>query len=137
MPKDLWFYLIAILSYTISGSWAAMAEALETVSHDRLTRLLQGNWSGQTLLECILFVIGGGYLIIDDFVIEKPFAKAIEGAAWVYSTKEKRSMYRLRGVILVWTDRVIRIPLGFRLWQKGAPPNMSWRWSCLLMPEIP
>jgi hypothetical protein len=61
----------------------ALAEALKTVSHDRLTRLLPADWSGQILLERAfptLFVWERGSLIIDDTVIPKPFATTIEGS---------------------------------------------------------
>jgi hypothetical protein len=51
MPELLWLYLIALLYYRTSASCVALAEALETVSHDRLTRLLQSDWSGQRLLD--------------------------------------------------------------------------------------
>ena len=101
----------------------ALAEALETVSHDRLTRLLQADWSGQTLLELAfrtLFVWQRGYLIIDDTVIPKPFATAIEGLAWVFSSQERRPVYGLSLVLLVWTDGTLRVPLGLRLWHKGG-----------------
>ena len=76
----------------------ALAEALQTVSHDRLTRMLQAHWSGQTLLELAvrtLFVWERGYLILDDTVIPKPFATAIEGLAWVYSSQERKLVYGL------------------------------------------
>jgi hypothetical protein len=46
MPELLWLYLTALLSYRTSGSWVALAEALETVSHDRLTRLPAGELVG-------------------------------------------------------------------------------------------
>jgi hypothetical protein len=101
-----------------------LAEALETVSHDRLTRLLQAQWSGQTLLESVfrtLFVWQRGYLILDDTVLPKPFATAIEGLAWVFSTQERRPVYGFSLVLLVWTDGKLRIPLGMRLWHKGGP----------------
>jgi hypothetical protein len=71
MPELIWLYLTAFLYYRTSGSCVALAEALETVSHDRLTRLLQAKWSGQTLLELAvrtLFVWQRGYLILDDTV---------------------------------------------------------------------
>jgi hypothetical protein len=42
MPELLWLFLTALLHYRTSASGVALAEALETVSHDRLTRLLQG-----------------------------------------------------------------------------------------------
>jgi hypothetical protein len=51
MPELLWLYLTALLYYRTSASCVALAEALETVSHDRLTRLLQSDWSGQRLLD--------------------------------------------------------------------------------------
>jgi putative transposase len=102
----------------------ALAEALETVSHDRLTRLLQADWSGQTLLELAirtLFVWERGYLILDDPVLPKPFATAIEGLAWVFSSQERKPVYGLSLVLLVWTNGTLRIPLSIRLWRRGGP----------------
>jgi hypothetical protein len=43
MPELLRLYLAALLYYRTSASCVAMAEALETASHDRLTRPLQAN----------------------------------------------------------------------------------------------
>jgi hypothetical protein len=51
MPELLWLYLTALLYYRTSASCVVLAETLETVSHDRLTRLLQSDWSGQRLLD--------------------------------------------------------------------------------------
>jgi putative transposase len=124
MPTLVWLYLTALLYYRTSSSCVALAEALETVSHDRLTRVLQADWSGHTLLELAwrtLFVWERGYLIIDDTVIPKPFATAIEGLAWVYSSQERKPVYGLALVLLVWTNGTVRIPLGMRFWHKGGP----------------
>jgi putative transposase len=124
MPTLVWLYLTALLYYRTSTSCVALAEALQTVSHDRLTRVLRGDWSGHTLLERAwrtLFVWERGYLIIDDTVIPKPFATAIEGLAWVYSSQERKPVYGLALVLLVWTDGTVRIPLGMRFWHKGGP----------------
>jgi putative transposase len=102
----------------------ALAEALETVSHDRLTRMLQADWSGQRLLESAfrtLFIWERGYLIRDDTVIPKPFATAIESLAWVYSSQERKPVYGFSVVLLIWTNGTLRIPLGLRLWRKGGP----------------
>jgi len=41
MPTLVWLYLTALLCYRTSSSCVALAEALETMSHDRLTQLLQ------------------------------------------------------------------------------------------------
>jgi DDE family transposase len=124
MPELLGLYLTAVLYDRTSGSCIALAEALETVSHDRLTRLLQGGWSGQTLLEFTfrtLFVWEQGYLILDDTVLPKPFATAMESLAWVFSSPHRQPLYGFSLVLLVWTNGTLRIPLGVCLWRKGGP----------------
>jgi Transposase DDE domain len=128
MPALIWLYLAALLYYRTSATCTALAEALQTVSHDRLTRLLQANWSGQTLLELAfrtLFVWERGYLIIDDTVIPKPFATAMESLAWVYSSQEGKPVYGFSLVLLIWTDGALRIPLGIRVWRKGGPSKYA------------
>jgi DDE superfamily endonuclease len=124
MPELLWLYLTALLYYRTSASCVALAEALQTVSHDRLTRMLQGDWSGHTLLELAcrtLFVWERGYLILDDTVIPQPFATTIDGLAWVFSSQERKPVYGLSLVLLVWTNGTRRLPLGIRLWHQGGP----------------
>jgi hypothetical protein len=89
MPTLVWLSLTALLYSQTSATCVALAEAPEPVSHDRLTRLLRADWSGQTLLEHAfrtLFVWEPGDLIVDDTVIPKPFATAMEGLAWVFSS---------------------------------------------------
>jgi putative transposase len=128
MPTLVWPYLTALLYYGISTSCVALAEALQTVSHDRLTRMLQADWSGQTLLELAvrtLFVWERGYLILDDTVIPKPFATAIESLAWVYSSQARKPVYGLSLVVLIWTNGTVRVPLGMRLWRKGGPSKYA------------
>jgi putative transposase len=123
MPTLVWLYLTALLYYRTSASCVALAEALQHVSHDRLTRMLQANWSGQRLLESacrLLFVWERGYLLLDDTVIPKPFATAMDGLAWVFSSRERRPVYGFSLVLLVWTNGNLRIPLGVRLWRKGG-----------------
>jgi hypothetical protein len=128
MPTLLWFCLTALLYYRTSATCVALAEALETVSHDRLTRLLQADWSGQTLLEIAfrtLFVWGLGYLIIDDSVIAKPFATAIESLAWVFSSQERK---HVSGVPLS--------PVGIRLWRKAGASKYALAWHGSVIPVI-
>jgi putative transposase len=128
MPTLVWLYLTALLYYRTSASCVALAEALQLVSHDRLTRMLQADWSGQRLLEhgCrTLFIWDRGYLILDDTVLPKPFATAMEGLAWVFSSQERRPVYGFSLVLLVWTDGILRIPLGIRLWHKGGPSKYA------------
>lgn len=128
MPTLVWLYLTAILYYRTSATCVALAEALQTVSHDRLTRMLQADWSGQRLLERAfrtLFVWERGSLIIDDTVVPKPFATAMEGLAWVFSSQDHKPVYGFSVVLLIWTDGRVRIPLGIRLWHKGGPSKYA------------
>jgi hypothetical protein len=88
----------------------ALAEALETVSHDRLTRRLQSDWSGQRRLELALralFVWERGSLVIDDTVIPTPFAAAIEDLAWVFSSLGRTPEYGLSFALLVRTSSFV------------------------------
>jgi putative transposase len=128
MPMLVWRYLTALLYYRTSASCVAFAEALQSVSHGRLTRMLQADWSGQRLLERairILFVWERGYLLLDDTVLPQPFATAMAGLAWVFSSQERRPVYGFSLVLLVWTDGTLRIPLGIRLWHKGGPSKYA------------
>ncbi len=117
MPELIWLYLTALLYYRTAASCVALAEALHGVSHDRFTRMLQADWSGQTLPESacrLLFAWERGHLIVDDTVIPKPFATAMGGLAWVLSRQQRRPVCGFSLVLLVWTDGTLRIPLGIR-----------------------
>jgi hypothetical protein len=123
MSELIWLYLTALLYVRTSVTCVALAEALETVSPDRLTRMLQAQWSGHTLLELAcrtLCVWERGDLILDDTVSPKPFATAIEGRAWVYSSQDRKPVYGLSLVLLVWTNGTVRILLGRRWWHQGG-----------------
>jgi putative transposase len=128
MPEPLWIYLMALLYFTNITTCSAMAGVLDSVSHDRLTRMLQGTWSGHILLNLALrtlFTVAGGYLIVDDTVVEKPYARLLGEAAWVWSSKQRKVVFGVSVVLLVWTDGQARIPLAFRLWHKGGPSKFD------------
>jgi hypothetical protein len=123
MPEPLWIYLMALLYFTNMTTCSAIADAFDSVSHDRLTRMLQGSWSGHILLDLALralFTVAGGSLIVDDTVVAKPYARLLGEAAWVWSNKDRKVLFGVSVVLLVWTDGDIRIPLAFRVWQKGG-----------------
>jgi Transposase DDE domain len=123
MPEPLWIYLMALLYFTHITTCSAIADAFDSVSHDRLTRMLQGTWSGHILLDLALrtlFTVAGGYLIVDDTVVAKPYARRLGEAAWVWSNKERKVLFGVSVVLLVWTDGQLRIPLAFRVWHKGG-----------------
>ncbi len=61
-----------------------------------------------------------GYLVVDDVVIEKRFARRLPWAAWTYSFAKKRKVYGCHVVLLSWTSDPSgrwRIPVAFRLWR--------------------
>ena len=140
MPALVWHYLTALLYYRTSATRVALAEALQIVSHDRLTRMLQADWSGQRLLELAcrtLFVWDRGYLIIDETVIPQPFATASEGLAWVFSSLERQSVYGLSLVLLVWTNGTPAHPAGGSAsGTKVAHRSTSSLWNSSAMPAI-
>jgi hypothetical protein len=81
MPEPLWTSLTARLYFTEVSTCMAIAQALETASHDRLTPMLKAQWSGQTRLELALralFPVVGGYLIVDDTIVAKPYAALLD-----------------------------------------------------------
>src|SRR5262245_11990009 len=128
MPEPLWIYLRALLYFTNITTCSAMAGALDSASHDQLNRMLQGTWSGHILLNLALralFAVAGGYLIVDATVVEKPYARVLGEAAWVWSSKQRTVVFGVSVVLLVWTDGQVRIPLAFRLWQKGGPSKFT------------
>jgi hypothetical protein len=66
---------MALLYFPRISTCSPIAKTFETAAHDRLTRMLHGTWSGHTLLDRALrtlFTVAGGYLIVDDMVLEKP-----------------------------------------------------------------
>jgi putative transposase len=67
-----------------------------------------------------LFTVTGGYLLVDDTVVEKPYARSLGEAAWVWSNKKRKVVSGVAIVLLVWTDGQVRIPLAFRLWHQGG-----------------
>jgi DDE superfamily endonuclease len=92
--------------------------------HDALNRLLRTTpWSTRVLASLLVAWIRQtnlpGYLCLDDVVVEKAFAKRLRWAGWTYSFANKRKVYGMHVVVLLWcsTDRRWRIPVAFRLWR--------------------
>jgi hypothetical protein len=128
MPEPLRIYLMALLYFTRVSTCSAISEYLAEASHDRLTRMLHGPWSGHTLLDVALrtlFTVAGGYLILDDTVVAKPYASLLSEAAWVWSNKDHTVVFGVSLVLIVWTNGQVRIPVGYRVWHKGGPSKVD------------
>ena len=110
-------------------SQTRISQMLPAREHDALNRLLRTvPLSTRALLAGTLGLVAGlsralgtpGYLVVDDVVIEKRFAKRLPWAAWTYSFALKRKVYGCHIVLLSWTSDPSgrwRLPVAFRLWR--------------------
>jgi hypothetical protein len=122
MPIDALTYIHGVTCLTVKATCTIISEALGILSHDRLTRFLNGDWAGQKLLEWAFqefFRFHGGYLVMDDTVLRKSSNRRMQDVAWVYDSAEKKSVLGYSVVLLVWTDGRNHIPLAFRIWKPG------------------
>lgn len=55
-------------------------------------------------------------MIIDDVIIRKPFGKSIFPATYVYDNTNKKYVWGMHIVVLLWSNGWIRIPVAFRIW---------------------
>jgi putative transposase len=92
------------------------------ISHDALQRLLQieRDWN-HLLRQRYRHLLNGrlGRLIIDDTVLAKPFSRACPMLAWLWSSSDRRYLYGISCVLLIWTNGHPRVPLGVRFWSKN------------------
>ena len=121
LPKNVIAYLKGLMCVFENANCSSLAE-LSASSHDSLTRILNNEkFSWQILLENftmrILGKLSGGWLIVDDTVISKTFAKKIENLAWVFDSKIGRSIIGLNIVAIVWSNGKINIPIGIRIYR--------------------
>src|SRR5688500_1689911 len=122
-------YVTGLLLLDARPSQTRISQVLPARAHDALNRLLRTlPLSTRALLAGTLTWVAGlsralgtvGYLVVDDVVVEKPFAKRLPWAAWTYSFAQKRKVYGCHIVLLSWTSDSTgrwRIPVAFRLWR--------------------
>lgn len=126
MPTKILSYIKGLLTVSEDATCTALSRVLRgESSHDNLSRILKDQrleW--QTLLSSLLLRIFGklrdGFLIIDDTVIDKSFAKAIENLAWMFCSKKNKSVLGINIVVLIWSNGAITIPLAFKIWKKDS-----------------
>jgi hypothetical protein len=126
VPPALLGVLCVYVTGLITGSEVsatAISQALGGVSHDTLTRFLGGSWwtARQLIVAAVGIVswIGGeGWLIVDDVLIPKPYARVIAFCGWDFDHALGRNVFGLRLVFVVWCNGWLTVPLGFYVWQK-------------------
>lgn len=131
--------LAALIALAVTGlivlearpTQTRVARRLPGRCHDALNRLLRDMpWSTRALSALLIafakHLNRDGYLVLDDVIVEKAFAKRLRWAGKIYSFAKKRTLWGLHIVVLVWCscDSRWRIPVGFRLWRP--------KWSCRL-----
>ena len=124
--------LAALIALSVTGlillsarpTQTRVARHLPGRAHDALNRAVRTMpWSTRLLMRLLCGFakrLGcDGYLVLDEVIVEKAFAKRLSWAAKVYSFKDKRTVYGMVIVVLVWCscDGHWRIPVGFRLWR--------------------
>jgi hypothetical protein len=122
-------YVAGLVLLDARPTQVRISERLPARSHDALNRLLRTMPVSTRALMAGLIGLARrlsrrlgtpGYLLVDDVVIEKPFAKRLRWAAWTYSFAKKRKVYGCHVVLLSWTSDPTgtwRIPVAFRLWR--------------------
>ena len=122
-------YVAGLVLLDARPTQVRISERLPARSHDALNRLLRTTpLSTRALLGGLIGLARQlsqrpgtpGYLVVDDVVIEKPFAKRLPWAAWTCSFAKKRTVYGCHVVLLSWTSDPTgpwRIPVAFRLWR--------------------
>ena len=96
----------------------------QSISHDALQRLLtiERQWNRE-LCKRYGHLLNGkrGRLIIDDTVLAKPFSSECPILAWLWSSSDRRYLFGISCVLIIWTDGHTRVPLGVRFWSKNDP----------------
>ena len=92
------------------------------ISSYQLKRLTDEKVDPNTLLEENIELIKKQYpkgsLVIDDTVIEKPYAEKMECVYWMFSSKEKRKLKGINLTVLIWKCGKKLIPLKFMVHEK-------------------
>jgi hypothetical protein len=122
-------YVTGLVLLDARPSQTRISQVLPARAHDALNRLLRTvPLSTRALLAGTIGLAAGlsralgtlGYLVVDDVVIEKAFAKRLPWAAWTYSFAKKRKVYGCHIVLVSWTSDATgrwRLPVAFRLWR--------------------
>lgn len=113
-----------------SGVELSRVTPIDGMAHDSVTRwLMKADFRPQDLWRYAkpLVTLNRGYLVLDDTVVSKPFARNIDLARHQYSGREHREINGIGIVNLLWTDGTMEdersyVPIDYRLY---APDHDS------------
>ena len=119
-------FAISLLGIDSQYSYNKGSEIFRDVSKYQLKRFLD-KWNENEKLEELVFSMNidwtQGWLSIDDCLIEKPFAKEINGVYWQYSSKLNDYEKGLNITVLTWSNGKIIVPICFMVYEKGIKPK--------------
>ena len=124
LPIKALRFIVGLLSCGVSKNCCALARLLNCC-HDNLARVLAMKricWEAviRGHIAKTFGKLSGGYLALDDTVIDKNFSRKIAGCSWIYDSKISKAVMGLNLVVLVWTNEIITIPIGIKLYQKNS-----------------
>lgn len=108
-------------------------ESGRAAAHDAFTRLLQRlEPDSETLWREVQPEVrrDDGWLILDDSVLDKPYARKMGLVHYVWSGKHKRAVKGMDLLTLLWTDGDRHLPCDYRLYDKpndGKSKNEHFR----------
>lgn len=122
LPKNAISYIKGLMRVFENATCVSLSEISKN-SHDSLTRVLSGKkFCWQILPQSFLWrtfeKLQGGYLMLDDTIISKQFAKQLENVAWLYDSKVGRSILGINLVLTAWSNGAVTIPLAIKVYQK-------------------
>jgi putative transposase len=119
--KNLFRYIKEILINQGKINFSDIANINKKISYSGLTRLFAENNQWQILYWNFIkkaVSILGGYFILDDTILEKPYSQVNSFIRFVFSHKENKTVKGIQVVVLLLVIGFIRIPLGFRIYDK-------------------
>jgi hypothetical protein len=134
MDQKTWLGLALLVTGLMSlakyPTLHGIAKALGVRSHDTLRNaFLSKTWKASVVMAALvqfalLQAVGlpgnWGILILDDVIIPKRYAKHLPYVYWDYDHVTERKIRCLRVVMLVWTNGLLKIPVGFKIWHKAG-----------------
>lgn len=115
-------FSVSLLSIDDQYSYNKGKRAFKNISNYQLKRFLDKDWDENKTLEEIIkrkkINWQTGWLMIDDALLEKPYAKKIDGVYWQYSSKTGLLELGINLTVVAWTDGNQTIPLAFMVYEK-------------------
>lgn len=115
---------IGMLAFDDKYSYSKGSQPFTNVSSYQLKRFLDKEWDENLKIQEYILSLNidwpSGWLMIDDTVIEKPYAKKIECVYWQYSSKNNGFIEGISLTVLAWSDGKRTIPIRFMVYEKDS-----------------